>query len=40
MILMARQKRDLHKKLMIEADKKAKKEAMIRMLLKNKALLY
>ena len=29
MILTARKKRDLHKKLMNEADKKAKKETMI-----------
>lgn len=40
MILTARKKRDLHKKLMGEADKKAKKETMIQMLLKNKNLLY
>jgi hypothetical protein len=29
MILLARKKRDLHSRLMIEADKKAAKEAMI-----------
>ena len=40
MVLTARKKRDLHKRLMVEADKKAKKEAMIQMLLKNKMLLY
>jgi hypothetical protein len=29
MILKSRKKRDLHKKLMLEADKKAKKEMMV-----------
>jgi hypothetical protein len=36
MILMARKKRDVHKRLMIEADKKAAKDLMIQNLLKNK----
>lgn len=40
MILLARKKRDIHKRLMIEADKKAAKDLMIQNLLKNKALLY
>lgn len=40
MILIARKKRDIHKRLMIEADKKAAKELMIQNLLKNKELLY
>jgi hypothetical protein len=36
MILIARKKRDIHKRLMIEADKKAAKEVMIQNLSKNK----
>jgi hypothetical protein len=40
MIVRARRKRDLHQKMMIEADNKAKKEDMIQQLLKNKNLLH
>jgi hypothetical protein len=40
MIINARKKRDMHQKMMLEADKKAKKEQMIQMLLQNKGLLH
>lgn len=40
MILLARKKRDIHKRMMVEADKKAAKDLMIQNLLKNKQLLY
>jgi hypothetical protein len=39
MILLARKKRDLHNRLMIEADKKAAKEAMIQSLIADKNML-
>jgi|LauGreDrversion4_2_1035121.scaffolds.fasta_scaffold15324_3 hypothetical protein len=39
MILLARKKRDLHSRLMIEADKKAAKEAMIQSLIADKNML-
>jgi hypothetical protein len=39
MILKAKKKRDLHKRLILEADKKAKKEMMVQLLLENKSLL-
>ena len=40
MILLARKKRDLHMRLMIEADKKASKDAMIQSLINDKNQLF
>ncbi len=40
MILIARKKRDYHKRLMQEADRRAEKEQMIQTLINNKVNLY
>jgi len=40
MILVGRRKRDQHKRLMLEADKRAEKEQMIQTLINNKVNLY